>query len=82
MQSNIPKLGAGVFVAAMLALLTAASWERAAMNVIYVIKELALQHVNKPVAEIFEFVALMTWAVIVTVILVVVAMKQGKKSEA
>lgn len=81
MQTTIPKMGAGVFAAAMLAVLVALSWERAVMNVIYELKDLVLEYVGQPIAGIFEFLALVIWALVVTVIFVVVAMKQGKKSE-
>ena len=81
MQTTIPKLGTGVFVAAMLAVLTALSWDRAVGNVIYEIKDIVLRYVGSPFAGIFEFIALVMWALVVTVVLVVVAMKQGKKAD-
>jgi hypothetical protein len=79
MQTTIPKLGAGVFLSAMLAILAAFAWDSAVMNVIYELRDLILRHVGSPFGGIFEFVALLLWALVVTVIFVVVAVKQGKK---
>jgi hypothetical protein len=81
MQTTIPKLGAGMFATAMLAVLTALAWDQAVMNVVYTLKDLASDYVGGLFAGIFEFLALVTWALVVTVILVVVAMKKGTRSD-
>lgn len=82
MQTSVPKLGAGMFVTAMLMVLTALAWDQAVMNVVYTLRDLASDYLGGLVAGIFEFLALVTWALVATVILVVVAMKQGKKEDA
>jgi L-asparagine transporter-like permease len=81
MQSTIPKLGAGTFVTAMLAVLAALTLDRAVSNLVYEIADLVERYVGQMVGGVLEFMALLMWALVVTVIFVVVAQKQGKKSE-
>ena len=81
MQTTIPKLGVGAFLTVMLSIVTAMAWNSAMMNVINVLEDLAELLVNRTAATVFEFVALFFWALVATVILVVVAMRQGKRVE-
>lgn len=81
MQSTVPKLGVGVFATVMLAVVAALAWDMAVANVIYEIMDLIDRYLGPLVAGIYEFLALVLWALVATVILVVVAMRLGKQGE-
>ena len=81
MQSTVPRLGAGVFAAAMLAILSALTLDRAVSNAIYQISHQFDRYGFEIFGGIFEFLALLIWALVAIVALVVVAMRQGKKGE-